>query len=151
MSRGHGAPGPGENAPNDVNPLLDYLGIRLAAWTPGRSVFHLTVEPRHLNRSGSLQGGVIATLLDAACGYAGLRTTLETEAGQAVTVMLTISYLAKTNEGELTATGTLTTAGDRLYFASGELVDQNGRLIATAQGTFKQVRDSAGASAQNGG
>ncbi|MDB5577626.1 MAG: h16 [Bradyrhizobium sp.] len=129
-------------AQEDANPLLDYLGIRLAAWMPGRSVFQLSVEPRHLNRSGSLQGGVIATLLDAACGYTGLRMAAGAEAGQAVTVMLTISYLARTSDGLLTATGTLTTAGHRLYFASGELTDQSGRLIATAQGTFKQVQGS---------
>ncbi len=124
---------------DDVNPLLDYLGIRMGGWTPGRSVFQLSVEPRHLNRSGSIQGGVVATLLDAACGYAGLRGTAEREAGQAGTVMLSISYLARSSGGLLTATGTLTTAGRRLYFASGELTDESGRLIATAQGTFKRM------------
>jgi acyl-coenzyme A thioesterase PaaI-like protein len=54
--------------PEDVNPLLGYLGIRLVEWQPGRAEFAIDIEHRHLNRSGFLQGGVTATILDAACG-----------------------------------------------------------------------------------
>ncbi len=67
----------------------------VSAYRRGRR--RLSVEPRHLNRPGSLQGGVVATLLDAACAYTGLRTAAEPPAAQAVTVMLTISYPAKAN------------------------------------------------------
>jgi len=122
------------------NPLLDYLGIRLASVGPGRCVFELDVEPRHLNRQGSLQGGVTATLLDAACGYAGLHDDERGTLGHAVTVMLTISYISKVNDGRLRATGSVTKSGRSLYFASAELVNESGELIATAQGTFKRSR-----------
>ena len=67
------------------NPLLDYLGIRLASVGDGHCVFELDLEPRHLNRQGSVQGGVIATMLDAACGYAGLPVGPDGALGHAAT------------------------------------------------------------------
>jgi len=128
-------------APMD-NPLLEYLGIRLVSLDAGHCTFELDVEPRHLNRQGSLQGGVTATLLDAACGYAGLQAS-HGELGNAVTVMLTISYLSKVDTGRLRATGTVTKAGRSLYFATAELATEHGVLVATAQGSFKRnVRTS---------
>jgi uncharacterized protein (TIGR00369 family) len=120
------------------NPLLEHLGIRLVEARAGHAAFEIDVDPRHLNRQGSLQGGVAATLLDAACGYAGLRPEADAPAGHAVTVSLTISYLAKAVAGRLRATGTVTKSGRSLYFASGELTSAAGELIATAQGAFKR-------------
>ncbi|MDM0110370.1 PaaI family thioesterase [Variovorax sp. J22R24] len=131
------------NAPAGLqmdNPLLEDLGIRLASVGPGRSTFELDVAPRHLNRQGSLQGGVTATLLDAACGYAGLHDGTNGVLGHAVTVMLTISYISKVDSGRLSAIGSVTKSGRNLYFASAELVAESGELVATAQGTFKRSR-----------
>jgi len=126
--------------PPTDNPLLDYLGIRLASIGDGRCTFELDLEPRHLNRQGSVQGGVTATLLDAACGYAGLPAGRDGALGHAVTVMLTISYLSKASTGRLRATAQVTRAGKSLYFASAELTTNAGVLVATAQGTFKRSR-----------
>ena len=126
--------------PATENPLLDYLGIRLASVGDGRCTFELDLEPRHLNRQGSVQGGVTATLLDAACGYAGLPAGPDGALGHAVTVMLTISYLSKASTGRLRATAQVTRAGKSLYFASAELATDAGVLVATAQGTFKRSR-----------
>lgn len=133
-------PMPGEAGPDTFdNPLLEYLGIRLVARAAGQAEFELDVQPRHLNRQGSLQGGVIATLLDAAAGYAGLQAEEGAALGNAVTVMLTISYLAPTNAGRLRAVGMVSRSGRSLYFASATLSDESGALIATAQGSFKRA------------
>ncbi|MBY4945114.1 PaaI family thioesterase [Cupriavidus respiraculi] len=120
------------------NPLLDALGIRLARVGPGHSTFELDIEPRHLNRQGTLQGGVSATLLDAACGYAGLQTEEGGTLGNAVTLMLAISYLGRVSTGTVRAVATVTRAGRSIYFSSAELVSADGERIATAQGTFKR-------------
>jgi uncharacterized protein (TIGR00369 family) len=121
------------------NPLLEHLGVRLLEWTPGYCALTLDIESRHLNRQASLQGGVIATLLDSACGYAGLKTSANAAVSNAVTVMLTVSYLSGAQQGRLKAEGRVTRAGNRLYFAGGQLLAEDGRLIATAQGTFKRA------------
>lgn len=128
------------------NPLLDYLGIRLDRVGRGQASFEIDVEPRHLNRLGSLHGGVTATLLDAACGYAGLATDDEGDAlDNAVTVMLTISYISKISSGRLRASATVTRTGRTMYFSSGELVAASGDLVATAQGAFKWTPKPSGA------
>jgi uncharacterized protein (TIGR00369 family) len=121
------------------NPLLEHLGVRLLEWSAGHCSLTLDIESRHLNRQAGLQGGVIATLLDSACGYAGLKTSGNAAVGNAVTVMLTISYLSGVKQGRLKAEGIVTRAGNSLYFSSGQLLAEDGRLIATAQGTFKRT------------
>jgi uncharacterized protein (TIGR00369 family) len=121
------------------NPLLEHLGIHLLDVGRDRATFEIELAERHLNRQGSLQGGVAATMLDAACGYAGLGAGWNQPLGNAVTVMLSISYLAKANTGRLRATGTVTRSGRSVYFASGELTSESGELIATAHGAFKRT------------
>ncbi|CAN7772436.1 PaaI family thioesterase [Variovorax sp. LjRoot290] len=124
------------------NPLLDYLGIERVGVAPGEATFELLVGPRHLNRQGKLQGGVTATLLDAACGYAGLVSDDGAAFGNAVTVMLNISYVRGVSAGRLRAVGKVTKTGRTMYFSSGELLAEDGRLLATAQGAFMRATTS---------
>lgn len=131
-------------AGRDHNPLLQYLGIELETVSPGHASFRIDLEARHLNRQGSLQGGVAATLLDAACGYAGLAPQEGEPLGHAMTVMLNISYLRKVAAGRLRCVAKVTRAGRSVYFSTGELLDEHGELIATAQGVFKRNRVSQG-------
>ncbi|SPA33137.1 ABC transporter substrate-binding protein [Cupriavidus taiwanensis] len=121
------------------NPLLEALGIQLTSIGTGCCTFELDIQPRHLNRQGTLQGGVSATLLDAACGYAGLQGE-DGALGHAVTLMLTVSYLGKVSAGRLRAVASVTRAGRRIYFSSAELLTETGERIATAQGTFSRSR-----------
>lgn len=124
------------------NPLLESLGVHLVRWEVGICEFELDIDARHLNRSGSLQGGVTATMLDAACGYAGLITEADGRPGSGLTLMLTTSYLSRASTGRIRASGHVTRSGRSVYFASGDLRDGQGGLIATAQGTFKRTADS---------
>ena len=48
------------------------LGFKLVEWTAQSAVMELPIQPIHLNRSNTLHGGILATLIDAACGYAGV-------------------------------------------------------------------------------
>jgi uncharacterized protein (TIGR00369 family) len=123
------------DGPRLGNPLLDHLGLKLVLWDIGRCEFELAISARHLNRQSSLHGGVVATLLDAACGYAGLITTPNAKTDNAWTVMLTISH-DKTARGKIRAAGQVTRSGRSLYFSTGKLLTENGLLLATAQGTF---------------
>jgi uncharacterized protein (TIGR00369 family) len=120
------------------NAFLEHLGVRLVSWSAGHCELQLTMEPRHLNRQASLQGGVTASLLDAACGYAGLIVGDDGGPVNALTLMLNIAYHAKVQTGTLKAVGKVTGGGRRIYFASAELTAEDGRLVATAQGTFKR-------------
>ena len=135
-----GASAPATAATEDGadNPLLEYLGIRLVDSGIGSCCFALAVGPRHLNRQRSLQGGVIATLLDAACGYAGLCASSDGPSGNAVTINLSVNFVARVASGTVRAHGRVVRAGRNIYFAEGQLVADDGCIVATAHGSFKR-------------
>lgn len=120
------------------NPFLESLGVELVSWVDGEAEFRMPIQARHLNRQGMLHGGLVATLLDAACGYAGLHASEHEEEIHGVTVMLNISYLSAAREGTVIAKGKVTRSGRSLYFVQGTLTSNQGELLATAQGTFKR-------------
>jgi uncharacterized protein (TIGR00369 family) len=120
------------------NPFLQSIGIELIHWTDGEAEFHLPIQPQHRNRQGMLHGGLIATLLDAACGYAGLYSGEHEEESHGVTVTLNISYLNAAREGTVIAKGQVSRSGRSLYFVQGTLVSDQGELLASAQGAFKR-------------
>ncbi|MDH4872404.1 PaaI family thioesterase [Pseudomonas sp. BN515] len=120
------------------NPFLQSLGVELVHWAAGAAEFRMPIEARHLNRQGMLHGGLVATLLDAACGYAGLHASEDEEEIHGVTVMLNIAYLKAARAGTVIAQGRVNRSGRSLYFAEASLETLDGELLATAQGTFKQ-------------
>ena len=122
------------------NPLLDYLGIRLVESGAGSCSFALDIGPRHLNRQRSLQGGVIATLLDAACGYAGLCVSADGPSGNAVTINLSVNFIDRVAAGTVRACGRVVRQGRSIYFAEATLLASDGRVVATAHGSFKRSR-----------
>jgi uncharacterized protein (TIGR00369 family) len=101
--------------------------------------FTLSIDDRHLNRQGRLHGGVIATMLDVACGYAGLQGETGAPVGGALTINLNINYIGGIDAGEVIAQGRVIGGGRSVFFAQGEVTAADGRLIATAQGAFKRV------------
>ncbi|QEY63276.1 PaaI family thioesterase [Metapseudomonas lalkuanensis] len=120
------------------NPFLQSLGVELVHWVSGEAEFRMPIEARHLNRQGMLHGGLVATLLDAACGYAGLHAAEGEAEVHGVTVMLNVAYLQAVRSGTVLARGRVSRNGRSLYFAEASLLAEDGRLLATAQGTFRQ-------------
>ena len=80
--------------------------------------------------AGFLHAGVIAALLDTACGFAA-----NTKASGVLSSNLAVNYLAPAVGAEFHASGRVVKAGRKQIFTSGELyaVDLGGsRLVATA-------------------
>src|SRR5260221_4624257 len=69
------------------------LGYRLAEWRDDFARLELVLEPKHLNRSGVVHGGVLATMLDVTLGYAGVFTAEPGRVRRAVTLSMTTSFL----------------------------------------------------------
>lgn len=66
-----------------ATPLLKTLSIELVAWLPGSAALKMTPTPDHGNLAGSVHGGVLFSLADAAfeiaCNsYGRLAVALET-------------------------------------------------------------------------
>lgn len=101
----------------------------------------LDIGPQHLNRLGLLHGGFVSMLLDNGCGVAVRNVMGDVDSG-AVTVSLSVTFVAAVSSGRVTATGRVVGGGRSLKFAEAALRDETGRLLATATATFKIVRKS---------
>ena len=113
------------------------VGLRLVEWSQGRAMLALDVVGEHLNRSGYVHGGVLMTLIDVACGYAGTWAPEGAEGRLCVTLDLTPSFVAPAKAGRLTTVATVIGGGRKIYFARAEVRDEAGALLATGQGSFR--------------
>ena len=122
----------------DTSAFNEIVGVRWVSWTAGEAVAEVEIRPLHLNRSGWLHGGVLCTLLDTVCSRSGCWSAPGETQRRSSTVSLTTNFLRAAKGGLIRATGRLREgAGTQIFSAVGEVLDEEGRLLALAQGTFK--------------
>lgn len=115
--------------------LAETLGMEITEFIEGSCVVELTVGSKHLNMGGVAHGGVHATLLDTAMG--GTLVSIISKEEWCATAQLDISYLNAVNEGEnIVATAEVVRRGRNLAHVEGKLVTGEGKLVATAKGTW---------------
>ena len=125
--------------------FADLLGYGLASWREDYAEVTLAVEDRHMNRSGVLHGGVVCALLDTALGYAGTYSADPEVVRRAFTLSLNTHFVGTAAIGQtLTAIGRKTGGGRKIYFCTGEVRDQDGRLVGQGEGVFRYRGDSGG-------
>jgi len=123
----------------EVNaPVAELIGFRLTAVEPGRAVFELDAGPQHANPMGTLHGGVLCDIADAAMGIAYASTLGDGESF--TTLELKINFLRPFRTGRLTATARMVKAGRTIGLAECDVTDTEGRLIARAMSTCMTLR-----------
>jgi uncharacterized protein (TIGR00369 family) len=120
-------------------PVAELLGMRLVSVGDGEVVFEMEVRPEHANPMGTIQGGVICALADAAMGLA--YATLLEEGESFTTLELKTNYLRAVSEGTLFATGRVLHAGRTVGLTSCDVLDGEGRKVAFATSTCMTLRD----------
>lgn len=120
--------------------LQTHLGYHLTEWSEGFARVELPLTPVLMNRQGLPHGGMHATLLDTAMGFAGCYTGDPERAQMALTLSLTVNYLGQARGDVLIAEARRTGGGKSTYFAEGEVRDETGALIATGSGVFRYRR-----------
>ncbi len=113
------------------------LGTRLVEWDRDRVVLELAVRPELLNLGGVVHGGVLSTLVDSACGFAGAWSPEPGHVRKSVTLSLTTNFTGQVTEGTLRAVGRKVAGGRRIYTGVAEVFNDAGELVATGQGTFR--------------
>ena len=129
------------NAGEVSAPAAELIGFRLTAVEPGRAVFELDAGPQHANPMGTLHGGVLCDIADAAMGIAYASTLGEGETF--TTLELKINFLRPFRTGRLTATARMVKAGRTIGLAECDVTDTEGRLIARAMSTCMTLRDGS--------
>ncbi len=126
--------------------LREYLGIQFVGVEPGAVRLTVDLDERHLNQAGGLHGGVVTTMCDIA-GAIALRAHVDgapvgPKEPQAdpqrplITLTLNTSFLNSSAQGRLVAIGRYRGGGKRILFAHVELFDDQGVLLATAEGNY---------------
>lgn len=113
------------------------LGFRISEWEDGRAVVEMPITEAHLNRSGILHGGMLTTLLDTAMGHCGIYCPYPGRVRKCITLSMTTSFTGQASGGVIRAIGTRRAGGSRIYTASGEVVDEQGNVLAIGEGTFR--------------
>jgi uncharacterized protein (TIGR00369 family) len=121
-------------------PVAELLGLRLVSIEDGECVFEMDALPEHANPMGTVQGGVICALADAAMGLA--YASLLDEGESFTTLELKTNYLRPVTEGTLVATGRVVHAGRTIGLTTCDVVDGQGRKIAHATSTCMTLRES---------
>ena len=118
--------------------FADLVGYQLTDWREDYAELSLTVEEKHLNRSGVLHGGVLTTLVDTVCGYAGTYCAEPGQTRRAFTLSLNTQFLGSVEAGsQLTAIGRRTGGGQRIYFSTAEIRDQDDRLVGQGDAVYR--------------
>jgi len=118
--------------------LQALIGYRIAEWREGFAAIELDLADKHMNRSGVLHGGVVATLLDSVCGLAGCYCPVPGRMRRAVSLSLSLNFVGQARERTIRAEGRKVGGGRKIFFCRGELgVPAQGVLLATADGAFR--------------
>jgi len=111
--------------------------MRLAALRPNEAVIEIEMRDELRQPHGVLHGGVTATLIDTAMAFAVITRLAPDE--RAATVDLTVHYLRPHFEGIFSCTAKIVRAGKRIFTVSAEVVNAQGKLIATSISTYTKV------------
>jgi uncharacterized protein (TIGR00369 family) len=113
-------------------PIARLMGFSLAHVERGLAIFECTPDESAYNPIGVVHGGLVCTLADSAAGCA-VQSTLD--AGVAYTsIDINVTYLRPVTKdtGLLRATGRTVKPGRRVAYATVEVTDRSGKLLAQA-------------------
>ena len=118
-------------------PLAGLLGMEFVDIRPGEAVLKLEMRNELRQPFGVLHGGVTATLIDTAMAFA-IRTMLN-ETEPTASIDLTIHYLRPHTSGPAICTANVVRPGKRIFTVSADVVNGEGKLIATAISTYTKL------------
>jgi uncharacterized protein (TIGR00369 family) len=120
-------------------PVFQLLGCKVLEAELGSGFMKVQFEgkPEFTNAIGSLQGGILAAMLDQTAGQA-IMTTLE-ESELAPTLEIKVNFIKPAKVGPLFAEGKVVHRGRSIVYAEAKLTDSEGELLATASSTARIV------------
>jgi uncharacterized protein (TIGR00369 family) len=109
-------------------PIAELIGFRLTEVALGRALVEMEASRRHANPMGTLHGGVICDVADAAMGIA-FATTLEDDESF-TTLDLTVKFFKPIWNAKLRATAAITKRTRALGLIECEVTDEKASLVA---------------------
>jgi uncharacterized protein (TIGR00369 family) len=112
--------------------------LTIASSGAGRATVEFEASGRYANPMGTLHGGVLCDLADAAMGVAYLSTLAEGET--ATTIELKINFLRPVWNAKLRAEARVVRAGKVVGLIECDILDERRRLVARASSTSMTLR-----------
>ena len=119
-------------------PIATLLGFRLVDVSADAVAIEMNAGPQHANPMGTLHGGVLCDLADAAMGMA-LATGLA-DGETFTTLELKINFLKPVWTGRIKALGVVVKRGRTVSMGQCDVTDAEGTLVARATCTMMTLR-----------
>jgi uncharacterized protein (TIGR00369 family) len=114
-------------------PVASLIGFAVHEIASGRAVGTLQTGPQHANPMGTLHGGILCDLADAAMGMAFVSTLAPDQSF--TTVNLSIQFFRPVWTTRLTAEAMVVQRGKTTGYIECTVKDENGKLVAKAAST----------------
>ena len=120
-------------------PVAELIGFTVVAVEPGRVTCRMdaTVE-KHANPMGTVHGGILCDIADAAMGLA--HASLLAEGESFTTLELKMNFLRPVWNATLTAVGEVVKAGKTVSLVECTITDERDRMVARASSTCLTLR-----------
>jgi uncharacterized protein (TIGR00369 family) len=122
-------------------PIAVLIGMRPLALAEGEAVFEMKADRRHHNPMGTVHGGILCDLADAAMGYAFASTLGQEESF--TTLELKINFLRPVFDEKLTAKAKVVHRGKTVGMVECDVLNEEGKLVARASSTCSVLRSDA--------
>lgn len=122
--------------------VMSTIGARLTHVAAGRVVIELSFRDDLTQQHGFLHAGIVATIVDSACGYAAL--TLMPRDAAVLTAEYKVNLLAPAEGETIVARASVLKAGRTLTVVRGDAFAMNRgeeKLVATMLATVMSVRE----------
>jgi len=119
-------------------PIAELIGFEVVSLEEGTAVIEFEASRRHANPMGTLHGGVLCDVADAAMGIAYASTLGEGESF--TTLELKINFLKPVWNAKLRAVGQIVKGGRTVGLVECDVTDEQGRLVARATSTCLTLR-----------
>jgi uncharacterized protein (TIGR00369 family) len=124
---------PRERAAAVRAPVGELIGFKVIEMGDGRALATLETGPQHANPMGTLHGGILCDLADAAMGLAFASTLAADESF--TTVELKINFFRPVWKAQLKAEGKVIQRGKTIGYVECNITDEKERLIAKVNST----------------
>ncbi len=124
-------------------PIAQLIGFRVTAVEPGRATVLFEAEPRHANPMGTLHGGILCDVTDAAMGMA--YSALLKEGESFTTLELKINFFKPVWNDTLRAEAKMVKPGKTIGVVECDVFDAKGSLVARASSTCMTLRGAEAA------
>ncbi len=123
-------------------PIAKLIGFTVTLAESGRAVVEFQATERHANPMGTLHGGVLCDIADAAMGIAYASNLNEGETF--TTLEMKINFIKPVWNARLVATGSVIKQGKTIGLVECDVVDEQEQLVAHATCTQMTLRGETG-------